>query len=35
VKTLDDTVHQRIQDNVDEYVIKAKAYREAGFSAPE
>jgi carbonic anhydrase/acetyltransferase-like protein (isoleucine patch superfamily) len=35
VKTLDDNVHQRIQDNVDEYVIKAKAYREAGFSAPE
>lgn len=35
VKTMDDTVQKRIQDNVDEYVKKAKIYSEAGFSAEE
>jgi carbonic anhydrase/acetyltransferase-like protein (isoleucine patch superfamily) len=35
VKTLDDSVHQRIQDNVDEYVRKARAYVAAGYSLTE
>ena len=35
VKTLDESVHQRIQDNVDEYVRKAADYSAAGYSAGE
>jgi len=35
VKTLDDSVRLRIQDNVDEYVRKAAAYASAGYSAGE
>ncbi|MBM3400447.1 MAG: gamma carbonic anhydrase family protein [Bacteroidetes bacterium] len=33
VKTLDESVHQRIQDNVDEYVRKAAIYAAAGHLA--
>ncbi|MFN5218534.1 MAG: gamma carbonic anhydrase family protein [Sphingomonadales bacterium] len=35
VKTLDESVHQRIQDNVDEYVRKASAYAQAGFNTAQ
>jgi len=35
VKTLDESVHLRIQDNVDEYVRKARAYVAAGYSAAD
>lgn len=35
VKTLDETVHQRIQDNVDEYVRKACIYVQAGLNDTE
>jgi len=35
VKTLDESVHPRIQDNVDEYVRKARAYMVAGYSAAD